>query len=235
MIASTSVVIPVRNGSNYLVEAVESALAQLGPADEVIVIWDDSDDGTESVVKAFQDTRVRVTKGPERGVSAGRNTGLATAAGTFVAFLDHDDLWPADRHQNLVRIMLQDPQLDAVFGRMRIRLEPGSTPWPWILKLDGRHVPGSNLGTGLFRQSSLLPIGGFDETLRFGEDLDYFSRLEEIGIRFTFCDVDGLIYRRHAANCTNDQLAVQNSVFDVIQRKRARSDGLGASSGGKPE
>ncbi len=107
---------------------------------------------------------------------------------------------------------------------MRIRLEPDGAPWPWILDMDGRHVPGPNLGTGLFRKSMLRQIGEFDESLRFGEDLDYFDRLREAGMRFDLCDVDGLIYRRHATNCTNDQLAVQNSVFDVIARKMARSN-----------
>ena len=223
MAVGTSVIIPVRNGSNYLVDAVESALVQLSSADEVLVVWDDSDDGTASVVRGFKDPRIRVIKGPGLGVSGGRNTGLAEAAGMFTAFLDHDDLWPADRHRKMLQMMLDDPHIGAVFGRMRIRLDPGATPWQWILDLDGRHVPGPNLGTGLFRSRILRLIDGFDESLRFGEDVDYFFRLQEIGIKVALCDVDGLIYRRHATNCTDDQLAVQNSVFDVIQRKMARS------------
>lgn len=224
MTIGTSVIIPVRNGSNFLAEAVESAVAQLGDADEVLVVWDDSDDDTASVLKGFKDPRIRVIKGPGRGVSGGRNAGLAAAAGQFIAFLDHDDLWPADRHRKMMQVMLDDPQIGAVFGRMRIRLDSGATPWPWVLELDGRHVPGPNLGTGLFRSRVLRQIGGFDESLRFGEDMDYFFRLREVAMQEALCDVDGLIYRRHATNCTNDQLAVQNSVFDVIKRKMARAN-----------
>jgi glycosyltransferase involved in cell wall biosynthesis len=222
MTVGTSVIIPVRNGSNFLAEAVESALAQLGPNDEVIVVWDDSEDNTASIVESFRDPRIRVIEGPGRGVSGGRNTGLAVAVGVFIAFLDHDDLWPADRHRKMMQVMQDDPDIGAVFGRMRIRLDPGATPWQWILDLDGRHVPGPNLGTGLFRSRTLRLIGGFDESLSFGEDVDYFLRLEEMGMQFALCDVDGLIYRRHATNCTDNQLAVQNSVFDVIQRRMAR-------------
>jgi glycosyltransferase involved in cell wall biosynthesis len=219
----TSVIIPVRNGSNYLAEAVESALAQLGTGDEVLVVWDDSEDGTESLLKTLKDPRILVIKGPGRGVSGGRNGGLAAAAGEFIAFLDHDDLWPAGRHQKMMQMMLDDPQIGAVFGRMRIRLDPAGTPWQWIVDLDGRHVPGPNLGTGLFRNRILQQIDGFDESLRFGEDVDYYFRLREMGMQIALCDVDGLIYRRHATNCTDNQLAVQNSIFDVIQRKMARS------------
>jgi glycosyltransferase involved in cell wall biosynthesis len=223
MAVGTSVIIPVRNGSNFLAEAIESAMLQLNPADEILVVWDNSDDDTKSVLMRLKDPRIRAIKGPELGVSGGRNTGLAAASGEFVAFLDHDDLWPAGRHLKLMHVMLNDPTVDVVFGRMRIRLDPGATPWPWILNLDGRHVPGPNLGTGLFRSRILRQLDGFDESLRFGEDVDYFLRLREIGMKIALCEVDGLIYRRHAMNCTNNQLAVQQSVFEVIKRRMARA------------
>ena len=122
MTVGTSVIIPVRNGSNFLGEAVESALAQLNCADEVLIIWDDSDDDTASIVMTFQDRRIRAIKGRGLGVSGGRNTGLAAALGEFVAFLDHDDLWPAGRHFKLKQVLENDPQVDAVFGRTRICL-----------------------------------------------------------------------------------------------------------------
>ncbi len=233
MAVGTSVIIPVRNGSNFLAEAVESALAQLGPADEVLIVWDDSDDDTTAVLREFKDPRIRTMKGPGCGVSGGRNTGLAAASGEFVAFLDHDDFWPADRHRKMMQVMVDNPRVDAVLGRMRIRVDPGATPWQWILDLDGRHVPGSNLGTALFRSSVLRQIGGFDESLRFGEDVDYFLRLQEAGMQILLCDVDGLIYRRHATNCTDNQLAVQNSVFDVIKRRMARAGRSKAPIAGK--
>jgi glycosyltransferase involved in cell wall biosynthesis len=230
MTVGTSVIIPVRNGSNFLGEAVESALEQLNRADEVLIIWDDSDDDTASIVMTFQDRRIRAIKGRGLGVSGGRNTGLAAALGEFVTFLDHDDLWPAGRHFKMKQVLENDPQVDAVFGRTRIRLDPGATPWQWVLGLDGRHILGPNLGSALFRSRFLRRIDGFDESLRFGEDVDYFLRLQEAGMRISLCDSDGLIYRRHASNCTDDQLAVNNSIFDVIKRRANR---VGASTARK--
>ena len=228
MAAVTSVIIAVRNGANFLAEAVDSALTQLGPDDEVLVVWDDSDDDTELVLKRLGDPRIRVIKGPGRGVSGGRNAGLAAATGTFTAFLDHDDLWPQNRHRTMMRMLFDEPNLGAVFGRLKIQLDPGATPWQWILDLDDLHAPGTNLGAGLFRSHVLHLVKGFDESLRFGEDVDYFLRLQEAGMRIALCDVDGLIYRRHTANCTNDQRAVQNSVFDILRRKLARARGPSA-------
>ena len=222
MAVGTSVIIPVRNGANFLRQAVESALAQLELVDEVIVVWDDSDDDTASVSRGFEDPRIRAIKGPGRGVSGGRNTGLTAASGEYIAFLDHDDLWPVDRHRWMKQVMVDRPEVDAVFGRMRIRLDPGATPWQWVLGLDGRHILGPNLGSALFRSRFLRRIDGFDESLHFGEDVDYFLRLQEAGMRISLCDTDGLIYRRHASNCTDDQLAVNNSIFDVIKRRANR-------------
>jgi GT2 family glycosyltransferase len=103
------------------------------------------------------------------------------AAGEFIAFLDHDDLWPAGRHRTMLQAMLDDPQLDAVFGRIRIRLDPGAIQWSWLRPQNGQHAPGLNLENALYRSAVLRRIGGFDESLRFGEDLDYFDRLRKGG------------------------------------------------------
>jgi len=206
----TSVIVPVRNGVRFIREGIESALRQLAPDDEIVVVDDASTDATLSVLGRTQDRRIRVLAGSGRGVSSARNIGLAAASGAFIAFLDHDDLWPSERHRVMTQALKDDPQLGAVFGRIRIRLESGGIWWPWMLHQDGRHAPGSNLGNALYRSKILREIDGFDETLHFGEDLDYFTRLQEMGIRFALCDVDAMIYRRHAANTTNDSQAIKN-------------------------
>src|SRR5690242_11942220 len=94
----TSVIVPVRNGVRFIREGIDSALQQLAPDDEIVVIDDASTDGTLSVLNRMQDRRIRVLAGSGRGVSSARNIGLAAASGTFIAFLDHDDLWPPERH-----------------------------------------------------------------------------------------------------------------------------------------
>jgi len=117
--------------------------------------------------------------------------------------------------------LMDDPQLDAVFGRICIRCDPGGVKWPWMRYQDDRHAPGSNLGNALYRSRILRRIDGFDERLSYGEDFDYFNRLQEIGIRFALCDVDGMVYRRHATNMTNDQRAMQDMHFEIIRRRMA--------------
>jgi glycosyltransferase involved in cell wall biosynthesis len=226
MNSRTSVIMPVRNGVRFISEALDSVLQQLAPDDEVIVVDDASTDATRAVLAHMQDRRVRVLDGSGCGVSSARNIGLAAAAGEFIAFLDHDDLWPEERHRTMMRAMMDDLQLDVVFGRIRIRLDAGGTWWPWMPLQHGHHAPGSNLGNALYRSNVLHRLDGFDESLRFGEDIDYFNRLQETGIRFALCDVDGLVYRRHAGNVTNDLSAMKNFIFDLIRRHKDRIGGV---------
>ena len=177
MNSRTSVIMPVRNGARFISEALNSVLQQLAPDDEVIIVDDASTDATRAVLSHMQDRRVRVLNCSGRGVSAARNIGLAAAAGEFIAFLDHDDFWPEGRHRTMVRAMMDDLQLDAVFGRIRIRLDAGGTWWPWLSQQDGHHAPGSNLGNALYRGNVLRRLDGFDESLRVGEDVDYFQQV----------------------------------------------------------
>ncbi len=219
MSPQTSVIIPVKNGAQFIEQALTSVLSQLTSRDEVLVVDDASTDGTREAIARARDERVRILDGPGKGVSPARNIGLSQATGDFVAFLDHDDMWPEQRHRIMISALLDQPQADAVFGRIRVRIDKGGTCWQWLLAQDGQHAPGANLGNALYRSMMLRKISGFDESLHHGEDFDYFFRLRQAGLRFALCDVDGMIYRRHAANASNNQEAMNGMIFNLIRRR----------------
>jgi glycosyltransferase involved in cell wall biosynthesis len=223
MRACTSVIMPVRNGAAFVSEAISSALAQLGGGDEIVVVDDNSTDGTRSVVAAIHDNRVRILEGSGRGVSAARNVGLAAVRNEFVAFLDHDDLWPPNRHKMMLAELIENPTIDAVFGRIRIRFDQGVRPSAKYLALDGTFAHGTSVCTGLFCRRILARIGGFEESMCFGEDVDYSLRLLEANLKFAFCEIDSLIYRRHLTNSTNDQKAALDGFSEMLRRKIARA------------
>ena len=219
----TSVIIPVRNGANFIREAISSVLAQLDRGDELIIVDDGSSDETLSIVLAVADPRMRVLSTTGRGVAAARNAGLAVARGEFVAFLDHDDVWPAGRHSSLLRMLDENPALDAVFGRVRLKVAAGTIPSPRYMEIDGRFLPSGFLCSGLFRRSILDRAGTFAETMFHGEDVDYYIRLVEAGMQVGLCEVDALVYRRHASNMTNDRQATTAGFFNILRRKIART------------
>lgn len=228
---STSVIIPVRNGADLIGEAIASALAQLGDGDEIIVVDDGSIDQTRSVVEAMSDRRIKPISSGGRGVSAARNVGIAVAARDLVAFLDHDDTWPAERHAIMSGILRDRPETDAVFGRMRVKFEDGSQLNERMAAMDGKHVGVASVGTGLFRKAIVDRVNGFDEELHFGEDVDFYLRLVESGMQVALCETDGLLYRRHASNCSNDLHAMERGMGDVLMRRIRRARSRAAAGG----
>jgi glycosyltransferase involved in cell wall biosynthesis len=222
---STSVIIPVRNGAQFIAEAVDSALQQLALDDEVIVVDDKSTDMTRLILARMQDRRIHIVNGSGRGVSSARNIGLAAAAGEFIAFLDHDDLWPPQRHSALRQALLADAAVDCAIGRIRLRMEHDAVLLPHVADLDGRLAANLSLCTALFRRRILDQIGAFDEGMQFWEDTDYFLRLQERGYRTVLCDIDALIYRRHRTNTTCNEAGRNDGFMQLVKRRRARIAG----------
>ncbi len=89
---SISTVIPTYNRAALIPRAVESALGEARPGDEIIVVDDGSTDDTESAVAPYEG-RIRYVKIPNGGAGGARNRGVREARGDLVAFLDSDDEW----------------------------------------------------------------------------------------------------------------------------------------------
>ena len=117
--SSISAIMPVHNGATHLADGLRSILAQSQPVAEIIVVDDGSDDGSADLARALA-PEIRVCTQSRQGPAAARNAGAAVAQGTFLAFLDHDDLWPADRTEKL----LEGWRLDPLVLRMAARREP---------------------------------------------------------------------------------------------------------------
>lgn len=93
-----SIVIPVYNGSNYLAEAINSALAQTYPNVEIVVVNDGSkDDGqTEQITLSYGD-RIRYFRKENGGVATALNFGIGQMRGDFFSWLSHDDLYTPEK------------------------------------------------------------------------------------------------------------------------------------------
>lgn len=89
-----SIVIPVRNGADFLREAIDSALAQTWPEREVLVINDGSTDNgaTEAIAHSYGE-RIRYFRKPHGGVASALNLGIREMRGEFFSWLSHDDVY----------------------------------------------------------------------------------------------------------------------------------------------
>jgi len=99
-----SVVVPVFNVEQYLAACLRSVAAQTFGDLEVVVVDDGSTDGSAAIAETFarDDGRFRLVRQANGGLSKARNTGIDAATGEFLAFLDSDDVLPADAYERLL-------------------------------------------------------------------------------------------------------------------------------------
>jgi glycosyltransferase involved in cell wall biosynthesis len=227
---SISVVVPVHNGGPFLEAAVESIERQDRRYDlEIIVVDDGSTDDTPDVIGRLGG-RVRTMRQDQSGPSAARNTGISTATGELLAFLDADDRWPDDKLEYQVAALVDDPALDVVLGRISyLPLGGGITPDVAFEDPERRTISNVHLGSGLYRRRSFDRVGGFDETLRFSEDHDWFLRAREAGLRIRILDRVTLLYQLHDRNMTRGRGPDQVMLAEVLKRsldRRRRRTGV---------
>ncbi|HVP12275.1 MAG TPA: glycosyltransferase family 2 protein [Phycisphaerae bacterium] len=109
--AVISVVIPSYNSAGLVPDAIRSVLGQTRPADEIIVVDDGSRDETGQVCAEFGPA-VRYIRQENAGASAARNTGIAASRGDWLAFLDADDLWDAEKLELQLAALVRHPDAD---------------------------------------------------------------------------------------------------------------------------
>lgn len=113
--AKVSVIIPAYNAARYIAATLDSVFGQTYPAIEVVVVNDGSTDETEKALAPFLDKPNMVyVKQANKGCSGAKNTGLFAADGQFIQYLDADDLLSADKIENQVKAIANDPMAVAV-------------------------------------------------------------------------------------------------------------------------
>ena len=103
-----SIVMPVHNAEAVLEETVKSVLAQSFGDYELIMVEDNSNDGSLRLMKelASKDARIRVLVNEgEHGAAHARNLGIKAAQGRYLAYIDADDIWHADKLKKTLRFL----------------------------------------------------------------------------------------------------------------------------------
>ena len=185
MAPAVTVVIPVFNRASAVRAAIGSVLSQTFQDFEITVVDDGSTDQTASVVAAIDDPRIRLIRhDANRGGSAARNSGIRAGSAPFVAFLDSDDEWlPTKLERQLAVFARGGERLALVYTGTERRFSDGTL---------ARHIPRrqadlaralltdnviGETSVGMVRRSALEKIGGFDESLPWGQDLDLWLRI----------------------------------------------------------
>ncbi len=150
-----SVVIPTYNRADLLPRAIQSVLRQTVPPVEILVVDDGSTDTTSDVCAGFGDS-VRYVRVPNGGVARARNVGIAAARGEFVALLDSDDTWSADKLEVQLAALAAFPGAEWSITGCEVR------------DVAGELVPGPQSFAGVFpvfRDLALDPVATFGRAL----------------------------------------------------------------------
>ena len=181
-----SIIIPVYNGSEYMQEAIDSALAQTYQNTEVLVINDGSTDGgeTDTIAKAYGN-RIRYIAKENGGVSSALNTGIQNMRGEYFSWLSHDDVYTPDKVEKSVAALRELERKDTVLFCGSMHIDSHSNPLfriaehnvkvptlvAWEDALMGLLKNGSMNGCAFLIRKDVFEICGlFDEKLRFNQD-----------------------------------------------------------------
>lgn len=231
MAETISVIMPNLNMGAYLDHALASIAQQSPRVHEVLLVDCGSTDQTFAVIDKHQalGLNIRVLEHPGLHPGAARNQALARAEGELIAFLDADDLWPADKLQRQTARLAAAPHVDMVTGYVRyfdVAAADGLSPAPGSRSQALFHV---NLGACLYRREVFEKVGGaFDESLIYSEDVDLLLRVREHNIPFTILRCVTLYYRQHPASMMAQEDPRKEMCFKLAANKsllRRRASG----------
>jgi glycosyltransferase involved in cell wall biosynthesis len=200
----------------YLREAIECLLAQQYDAMEIVVVDDDSTDGSGTYARDTGSCRVLET--PGIGPAGARNAGIRASKSDLLLFLDADDLLAPFALDRAVQALLRAPKAGFAQGCIQ----------NFTAKADGgihlftRPYRFVNLGSGLWRRSVIETVGLFDESLRLGEDQDLFMRCWERDIHKVLLDSVMLYYRRHEGNMTRGLKGAEFGLMGIYRKRIER-------------
>lgn len=221
-----SVVLPVFNGARHIAEAVASVRAQGHPQLEIIVIDDGSTDQTPAAIASLEGPDLRCDRQENRGPAAARNRGLALARGEIIGFIDADDLWPGDKLAAQLPHLAPGNGIDMVIGLTQyFRQREGSPSGRESLEAFFCFV----MGCGLYTRGAMEKVGPLNESMRYGEDTDWFHRAIEAGVPMRILESAGILYRRHEGNITRNVRRAREGYIEALRsslvRRRAAGGG----------
>jgi glycosyltransferase involved in cell wall biosynthesis len=240
-----SVVIPCFNGESFVGDAIESLLAQTRGPVEIIVVDDCSTDTSVSVVEPYvaNGSVVLLRHETNRGIAATRNSGLRLARGSFIGFLDQDDLWDSTKLEMQMAVFEGDkdgsigvvfcefdlekvgPAVSSLERSRSLKNLDGLAPDALITRLLlGESIP---IISTLIRRSCFETVGEFDESIRSGsDDLDLLVRIAR-QYRFAYAAGTKAVRRLHESNFT-DVIKMTPDTLNIIVKATAGKPSLAA-------
>jgi len=232
-----TIIIPVYNAEKYLRQTIESAVQQTWDNKEVIVVDDGSTDASLTIAKQYESDIVKVLSQPNKGASTARNMGLRHAKGSFIQFLDADDILSPDKISAQVHDLYG---YDSYLGLSKTAyfnngdnyknaiapkewfINGSDDPVDFLMKLYAGNEVMKGYGGMIQPNAWLTPkkvidkAGGWNENLTVDDDGEFFCRviLASNGIRYSS---NGTNYYRKFENRQSLSASRTKKSFDSVR------------------
>ena len=194
-------IIAVKNGTNFLAEAVASVRAQTTQVSRILVVDDHSEDETVSLC---QELGVECIPSKGYGQAAATNTAIRETESKYLAILDHDDWWDADKTKLQSEYLNANPLAFGVYSRVV------------NFFTDGRpevQFPVTRIfGSAMLRRKIFDEVGFIDQSLTSANVIIWWTEVAKSGIRVDALDIPALFRRIHKDN------------FGVVQKEKAEEN-----------
>ena len=221
-----SVLMPVRNSEIFVAQALESILLQTFTDFELIIVNDGSTDNTLSIIKKYDDNRIRLFESDHKGVAYQTNFAAMHSKGKYLTKMDADDISHANRLAEHYSFLEKNSNVELVGNNIRL--------------IDSRN---KNLGIMKFPESNedinyFLPVrptvfngtmtvsrkifealGGYNDQLEVGEDHDFLIRFCSAGYNCYNIQKELYLYRIYERRENERKIAMQNKISYELGKK----------------
>jgi glycosyltransferase involved in cell wall biosynthesis len=213
-----SVIIPTFNRLELLKETVDSVRGQSYRDFEIIVVNDGCTDGTEDWLDAQKD--LRHLDQQNSGIATSRNNGAAVARGTWLAFLDHDDLWAREKLQIQADFVKENPDVGLVAAKhVRIGKKYDKTQRnQWIkgdLLVKAFSESFIHTSSVLIRNDVFEEVHGFPTVYRFADEFDVWLKITAAH-PIAYVDDTLVFIRFYESNTSHDRIGVRSDTYDIL-------------------
>ena len=220
-----SIIIPAYNSMSFLPQTLESVLHQTYTNFEVIVVNDGSQDEIEDWISTVTDPRLKYIAQRNQGPAAARNTGIANAHGTYIAFLDADDLWHPQKLEKQAAVLERNPEVGLVYSWVGSVDEAGNIKdkirksyaegnvWQKIIEHNIIEC-GSN---PMVRRACFEKLGVFEPQTEYAQDWQMWLKIASI-YQFKVIQEPLIYYRAHGENRSKKWWLMESSYQRIIEK-----------------